>query len=167
MIKLHSDRAWGLPAVFAIAGTVAGVAGAVVVAGELRGISIHGPAMAGGVIATLFGGLVGYLGIAALREGGTYVRIDVAAGTLDYHAGRKSESFALDQLGALDVVQQHQRVTQSHRYRGELEIYELRAERASKPLFQSANREVVEQRRTELEGLMRESARLRAASDLR
>lgn len=161
VIKLYSDRAWGLPAVFAVAGTAAAIAGVLVIVGELRGVSIHGPAMAGGVVATLFGGLTGYLGTAALREGGTYIRVDVSAGTLDYHEGRKVESFALAQLGALDVVQQHGRESRTHRYRGELKIYELRAERAAKPLFQSANREVVEQRKAQLESLVQESARAR------
>jgi hypothetical protein len=143
-VKLYSDRAWWLPAVFAVFGGCVAVAGVVVVAGELRGVSIHGPAMAGGVIATVFGGLFGYFGAAGMREGGTYVLIDPAARTLRYQRGRKSETFSLAQLGALDVVQQHET---PGRRGPELVIYELRAERVPWPLFRSARRDLVEQRK--------------------
>lgn len=86
--------------------------------------------MAGGVIATVLGGLIGYLGVAALREGGTYVLIDVAPGTLVYHDGRKTESFALGELGPLEVVQEHGIRSRTYRYRGEPEI--LRATRRTR-----------------------------------
>ena len=154
-IKLYGDRAWALPAIFAFVGTAAAIGGAIVLADELRGVNVHGPAMAGGVIAIVLGGLVGYLGIAALREGGTYAVIDPVAGTLEHHAGKKIETFPLSELGGLVVVQ-HERTRVDGRRA--LPTWQLRAERVAKPLFESLNREQVVRRKTVIDQLVRDAA---------
>jgi hypothetical protein len=156
-VKLYTDRAWALPAVFAIVGLSAAIAGSVVVAGELRGVSIHGAAMAGGVIATMFGGLFGYLGVAGVREGGAYVVIDPAARTLRFHRGRNVDTYRLDDLSALYVIQSHQDPPTGRRG-PRLVIWELRADPIPRPLFQSARRDLVDRRKARIETLVVTSA---------
>lgn len=156
-IKLHGDRAWALPAIFAVVGAAAAIVGVIVLVVELRGVNLHGPAVAGGVVATVLGGLIGYLGVAALREGGTYLVIDTAAGTLAHHAGRKIETFPLAELGGLVVVKYDP--PRTDRRRSEVAFWHLRAERVPKPLFQSLSRDRVERRKTLIERLVRDATR--------
>lgn len=156
-IKLHGDRAWALPAIFAAVGAATAIGGAIVLVGELRGVNVHGPAIAGGVIATVLGGLIGFLGAAALREGGTYLVIDTAAGTLEHHAGTKTETFPLSDLGGLVIVKYDP--PRADRRRSEVPFWHLRAERVPKPLFQSLSRDRVQRRKALIERLVRDAAK--------
>ena len=152
-IQLYGDRAWALPAIFAVFGTAAAIGGAIVLAGELRGVNVHGPAMAGGVIAILLGGVIGYLGLAALREGGTYVVIDPSAGTLEHHAGKKIETCQLSELGGLVIVKCEPTRVDGRR---SVPTWQLRAERVAKPLFESLNRDKVVARKARIDQLVRD-----------
>ncbi|MDB4957901.1 MAG: hypothetical protein JWO36_5470 [Myxococcales bacterium] len=157
VIKLSTDRAWYVPALFFVVGTTAAIIGAIILVGELRG-SPHGPVIAGAVIADVVGGLIGYLGAAAWLNGGVYVLIDVPAGTLHHVAWRRPTACMLGQLGPLEIRERTEKTrTAGNRYTRI--VYELRAPGiANKILFESQRREAVEHRRAEIELYVAQSA---------
>lgn len=72
----------------------------------------QGSGIAGGVIALLFGGVLGFLSWVAVLVGPDHLLLDPAAGTLDIRRGRTGRSIPLDQLGTFTITT-HKRLQKS------------------------------------------------------